>query len=293
VGGRRRRLDPPANGRFDEGTGPSRHREPAEPEPGTPRRRRYLDEPGTGAGRPDRDPLDAGRAARNGADHAGTGRQGPDGFGGTGSRRDRDLLDADAGRAAWNAEDHAGTGRRNRDEPAVGSLDPLRPDAPVGRRRLREPVRDGVPTEPWPLEPDWRRDEPVGADRTLASEGWRRERVADTTGSSEWPSELGSRRPLGAEYLLDDGGRRGRRHGSDDADAPLRSGPPPWHPSDPPTEPLMLPRPTAGDAARPARRSRHATSDEGEMPPASIPVNKLLGDLARERPSGRHRRRAD
>jgi hypothetical protein len=205
------------------------------------------------------------------------------------------------GRGHLDEPDAAGGGRRRlRESDAAGTgaweLQPAGdPAAETGgsRRRLGEP--DAAETGAWRPE--------SAAGPTVETTG-RRHRAEPSTGSpaaalaeprpgrrraAEPAQGGGTRRTLGAEYLIDTGEQAVWTGGA------RRYAPQP----EPPTEPIGLERnetpaepnaeqPPAGTGDRP--RGRHATGEDGESTTATVPLRALIGELDADRPSGRHRR---
>jgi hypothetical protein len=199
----------------------------------------------------------------------------------TGRRRRREVDAAET--SAWPAAPSAGeaTGAEPSRREAGG------PEATgTGRRRLL----DGAGTGSWlPGSPGQALPESTGRRRRV-------EPAAQVTPRS------GTRRTLGAEYLIDTGEQAVWTGGA------RRYAPQPEPPTEPFTVEPQAPAPAAQPLAEqasgdtPARRGgRHAAPEQGETVTATIPLRALIGKLDLplqveadlDGPTGRHRRPAD
>jgi hypothetical protein len=194
-----------------------------------------------------------------------------------------------SGRRRLADADSTDTGRRRLREPEDTGTGSWRPDAfaepvvePTGRRHRAEPsaASSGAQSATAPPEPR--------SGRRRAAE----------------PAPQGTRRTLGAEYLIDTGEQAVWTGGA------RRYAPQPEPPTEPfAPEPEPSPAPPAGDvrpgdvllgdgpsgdelSAEARRRGRHYEPEDGESVTATVPLRALIGDLDPERPSGRHRRPA-
>jgi hypothetical protein len=222
---------------------------------------------------------------------------------GTGRRRLADPAPTSTGwHPAVPADAPADTGggrrrRREADAAETGAWPPqpaAEPAAPGGgRRRLREPDTAGsgswlphLPAESVAEAGGWRHrsEAPAGPSVTSPAEPRSGRRRA-----AEPAPQGGTRRTLGAEYLIDTGEQAVWTGGA------RRYAPQP----EPPTEPFTpAPQPSAAaeSAAQPAGevparpRGRHAAPEDRENATATVQLRALIGDLDPDRPTGRHRR---